>query len=50
MAFLLHLLDGFCGEADAEFHGAAALGDGVQEEPEVLIGLDLHHLRRIRSC
>ena len=44
MAGLLHLLDALGGEIDAELHGAAALGDGVQEEPEVLLSLDLHHL------
>ena len=45
MAGLLHLLDALGGEIDAELHGAAALGDGVQEEPEVLLSLDLHHLK-----
>ena len=44
VAGLLHLLDALGGEIDAELHGAAALGDGVQEEPEVLLSLDLHHL------
>ena len=41
---LLHFLDGLGGEADAELHRAAGLRHRVQQEAEVLLRLDLHHL------
>ena len=45
MAGLLHLLDGLGGEADAELHRAAGIRHRVQQEAEVLLRLDLHHLK-----